>query len=110
MRAALALLGGLPASLPDKVAVVEADGPRLTLRFTHGPLVVWGDSSRALAKTLALRAVLARYEEAGKTCVYMDVSVPDRVLAAPRAQVTPGQSLRLSASMCASGSSRVFGG
>jgi cell division septal protein FtsQ len=83
VRAALALLAGLPASMPAKIAVVEADGSQLTLRFAHGPLVVWGDSTRAVAKTLALRAVLARYDEAGETCVYMDVSVPDRVLARP---------------------------
>lgn len=83
VRAGLSLLGSLPASMPAKIAVVEADGPRLTLRFTHGPLVSWGDSSRTYAKTLALRAVLARYDEAGKTCVFMDVSVPDRVLARP---------------------------
>lgn len=83
VRAALAVLAGLPASMPAKIAVVEADGSQLTLRFAHGPLVVWGDATRAVAKTLALRAVLTRYEEAGKTCVYMDVSVPDRVLARP---------------------------
>jgi hypothetical protein len=83
LRAALALLAGLPASMPSQIAVVEASGPQLTFRFSHGPLVVWGDSSRSFAKTLALRAVLARYQEAGRTCVYLDVSVPDRVLARP---------------------------
>jgi cell division septal protein FtsQ len=83
VRAALALLGGLPASMPAKIAVVEADGAQLSLRFADGPVVVWGDSSRSLAKTVALRAVLDRYAQAGETCVYMDVSVPDRVLARP---------------------------
>ncbi len=83
VRAALSVLSGLPASMPAQIAVVEADGPQLSLRFARGPLVAWGDSSRAFAKSLALRAVLARYEDAGKTCAYMDVSVPDRVLARP---------------------------
>jgi cell division septal protein FtsQ len=83
VRAALALLSGLPASMPAKIAVVEADGAQLSLRFAGGPVVTWGDSSRSLAKTMALRAVLDRYAQAGETCVYMDVSVPDRVLARP---------------------------
>ena len=83
VRAALALLAGLPAGMRPRIAVVAADGPQLTLRFVDGPLVAWGDSSRALAKTLALEAVLGEYGRAGKTCTYMDVSVPDRVLARP---------------------------
>jgi len=83
LRAALTLLAGLPAPLTAAIAVIEADGPQLTFRFADGPLVAWGDSSRALAKTLALRAVLGEYEKAGKTCTYIDVSVPDRVLARP---------------------------
>jgi hypothetical protein len=83
VHAALSLLQGLPASMRGEIAVVEADGPQLTLRFAGGPLVVWGDSSRSLAKTMALRAVLDRYAQAGKTCVYIDVSVPDRVLGRP---------------------------
>ena len=81
--AALSLLAVLPASMRFAVAVVEADGTRLTLRFGDGPLVVWGEPSRALAKTLALDAVLGEYGRAGKTCTYADVSVPDRVLARP---------------------------
>ncbi len=81
--AALSVLAGLPATMPSQVAVAAADGPQLTLRFTDGPLVVWGDSSRALAKTLALEAVLGEYRQAGKTCTFLDVSVPDRVLARP---------------------------
>jgi cell division septal protein FtsQ len=83
VRAALSLLAGLPPSMPAQIAVVAADGPQLTLRFADGPLVAWGDSSRALAKTLALEAVLGEYEQAGKTCIFLDVSVPDRVLGRP---------------------------
>ena len=84
VRNALAVIGGLPSSLRGDVAVAEASGDsQLTLRFAGGPLVVWGDASRSQAKTLALRAVLSRYREVGKTCTFADISVPDRVLARP---------------------------
>jgi hypothetical protein len=43
----------------------------------------WGDAARTLAKTVALRTVLARYEDEGKTCTQLDVSIPDRTLARP---------------------------
>jgi hypothetical protein len=81
---ALAVIVGLPSSLRGDVAVAEASGDsQLTLRFAGGPLVVWGEPSRSQAKTLALRAVLSRYRETGKTCTFADISVPDRVLARP---------------------------
>jgi len=84
VRNALAVIAGLPTSLRADVAVAEASGDaQLTLRFAGGPLVMWGDASRSQAKTLALRAVLSRYQQAGKTCTFADVSVPDRVLARP---------------------------
>lgn len=82
--AAVAVVQGLPRALREAVAVIEApDDARLTLRFAGGPLVVWGDTSRSPAKTLALRAVLARYRRASIACTFADVSVPDRVLARP---------------------------
>ena len=84
VRAALPVVAVLPAALRDKLAVVEVSKDGLvTLRFAGGPVVVWGDSKRSLAKTLALRAVLDRYSSSGKTCTYADVSIPDRVLARP---------------------------
>ena len=60
----------------------HADG-QLTLRFAGGPVVAWGDAERTLAKSLALRAVLARYATAGTAVRLLDVSIPDRVLARP---------------------------
>jgi hypothetical protein len=84
MRAALAVLESLPRSVREQIAVVEAaPGGQLTLRFAGGPLVTWGTAVRSAAKTLALRAVLARYAAAHATCTFLDVSVPDRVLARP---------------------------
>jgi len=84
VKAALLVLEGLPSSLRRDVAVVEAgeDGG-LDLRFAGGPVVVWGGAARSLAKTLALRAVLSTYKESGQACTFVDVSVPDRVLARP---------------------------
>ncbi|NLE22384.1 MAG: FtsQ-type POTRA domain-containing protein [Actinobacteria bacterium] len=73
----------LPRSLQRRLAVVESDDGQLTLRFDGGPVVVWGDAGRALAKTVAMRTVLREYESAGKTCTQMDVSIPDRTLARP---------------------------
>ena len=62
---------------------MEDDGGQLTLRFAGGPVAAWGDASRTLAKTVALRTVLAEYAETGKTCTQLDVSIPDRTLAKP---------------------------
>ena len=79
----LGVITALPTSLRRSLAAVEDDGGQLTLRFDAGPVAVWGDSSRTLAKTVALRTVLAQYAEAGKTCTQLDVSIPDRALAKP---------------------------
>ena len=68
----------------DRLAVVEVTPEgQLTLRFAGGPVVVWGGAERTLAKTLALRVVLDRYETVSKDCAFVDVSIPDRVLARP---------------------------
>lgn len=84
VRAALPVVAGLPRVLRDRLAVVEvtAEG-QLTLRFSEGLAVVWGGAERTLAKTLALGVVLDRYEAVSKDCDFVDVSIPDRVLARP---------------------------
>lgn len=79
----LEVITALPRSLRRRLAVVENDTGQLTLRFTGGPVATWGDAERSLAKTVALRTVLSRYEAAGKTCTQIDVSIPDRSLAKP---------------------------
>ena len=84
LRAALPVVAGLPRALRDRLAVVEVTPEgQLTLRFAGGPVAVWGGAERTLAKTLALRVVLDRYETASKDCAFVDVSIPDRVLARP---------------------------
>jgi cell division septal protein FtsQ len=83
-RAALPVVAGLPRALRERLAVVEVTGEsQLTLRFADGPVVVWGGAERTLAKTLALKVVLDRYEAASRHCTFVDVSIPDRVLARP---------------------------
>jgi hypothetical protein len=84
LRGALPVVAGLPRALRQRLAVVEVtmEG-QLTLRFADGPVVVWGGAERTLAKTLALKVVLDRYEAASKDCTFADVSIPDRVLARP---------------------------
>lgn len=84
VRAALPVVAGLPRALRDRLAVVEVTPEgQLTLRFAGGPVVVWGGAERTLAKTLALGVVLDRYEAVSKGCDFVDVSIPDRVLARP---------------------------
>ena len=83
-RAALRVVAGLPRALRERLAVVEVTREgQLTLHFTGGPVVVWGGAERTLAKALALRVVLDRYETESKACTFVDVSIPDRVLARP---------------------------
>jgi len=81
---ALPVVAGLPGDVRGRLSVVEttSDG-QLILRFTGGPVVVWGGVERTRAKTLALALVLDRYATASKDCVFVDVSLPDRVLARP---------------------------
>jgi len=84
IRAALPVVAGLPRALYERLAVVEVTPEgQLTLRFAGGPVVVWGGAERTLAKTLALGVVLDRYETVSKDCAFVDVSIPDRVLARP---------------------------
>jgi cell division septal protein FtsQ len=79
----LTVITALPNSYRRELASVEEKEGQLTLRFTGGPVAAWGDAERTLAKTVALRTVLKQYEEAGKTCTMIDVSLPDRTLAKP---------------------------
>jgi hypothetical protein len=79
----LRVVTALPGSLRRRLAVVQNDDGQITLRFAGGPVATWGDSERTLAKTVALRTVLAHYEDAGSTCTELDVSIPDRVIARP---------------------------
>jgi len=79
----LTVITALPNSYRRELAAVEEKEGQLTLRFAGGPVAAWGDAERTLAKTVALRTVLRRYEEAGKTCTMIDVSLPDRTLAKP---------------------------
>ena len=84
IRDALPVVAGLPRALLERLAVIEVTPEgQLTLRFGGGPVVVWGGAERTLAKTLALGAVLARYQGTSQECVFVDVSIPDRVLARP---------------------------
>jgi hypothetical protein len=79
----LRVITALPGSLRRRLTAVQDDAGQLTLRFADGPVTAWGDSSRTLAKTIALRTVLAAYADAGKICTELDVSLPDRTLAKP---------------------------
>jgi cell division septal protein FtsQ len=82
-RLAVTVIAGLPQSLRDRLAVAVVKDGRVTLRFGDGLLAVWGEGERGLAKTMAMQAVLARYDARSIDCTYIDVSTPDRVLARP---------------------------
>jgi cell division septal protein FtsQ len=79
----LHVVAALPRSLQRRLVTVVTDEGQITLYLDGGPVVVWGDAERTLAKTVALRTVLRAYESAGKQCTRMDVSIPDRTLAKP---------------------------
>jgi cell division septal protein FtsQ len=79
----LRVITALPNSYRRRLAAVEDEDGQITLRFSGGPVATWGDDRRTLAKTVALRTVLAEYRKAGKTCTQIDVSIPDRTLAKP---------------------------
>ena len=84
VRAALPVIAGLPRGLQNSLDVLQTSAAGLlTLRFHGGLTVMWGNTQRSVAKTLALRAVLARYTAVGKTCTFVDVSTPDTSLARP---------------------------
>lgn len=78
-RDAVAVLGAAPKALRAFVADVARgpDGLRVTL--TNGPLVQFGDATRARAKWIAIARVLGDPRAAGAT--YLDVRVPERPVA-----------------------------
>lgn len=83
VRAALTVLGALPAALRRDVLGAGATDTSVRVYVASGPTVEFGGTTRLTAKVLALRAVLGRYRARGVTCTFVDVSVPDRPLAAP---------------------------
>lgn len=82
-RLAVSVVVALPPALRTRPAIVVAEDGWVTLRFTDGLEVVWGDGERLRAKRIALRKVLNEYEREGVSCTYIDVSTPDRALARP---------------------------
>lgn len=84
VASALHVVRLLPAKVRGSLRTVQASKQGdLTLRFSGGLVVKWGDRGRSAAKSLALKAVLAAYARAGQDPDSLDVSVPDRVLARP---------------------------
>ncbi len=80
---AVDVIAGLPKALRKRLDYVTVSDDEVMLHYSSGLEVVWGNSERALAKTIAFRTVLKRYEASDTTCTFVDVSAPDRVLARP---------------------------
>lgn len=80
---ALRVILALPEGQREALAAVQVADGQITLQFSQGLTVIWGDAARTRAKALSLCAVLQRYEASGRRCTFMDVSVPDRVLGQP---------------------------
>jgi cell division septal protein FtsQ len=83
VRASLAALAALPARLRHETASAAATATSIRLIVTGGPVIEVGDTRNLRMKMLALRAVLGRYAARHIACTFVDVSVPDRPLAAP---------------------------
>ncbi len=85
LRAALAVLTGLPGTVGRRVRVVDVQpGGQVTLSLDAGLEVEFGDTTRLVAKALALRAVLQAYDRRHVHPTFVDVSIPDRPLGRPR--------------------------
>jgi cell division protein FtsQ len=78
-REAVAAMGAAPAGMRNFVQSVEygPDGMRLQLR--NGPLLEFGDATRARAKWIAAARVLGDPRGAGAS--YIDVRIPERPVA-----------------------------
>jgi cell division protein FtsQ len=84
---ALAVAGGAPPELRDRVARLWS-GPRgLTLDLRDGPDLVFGSGADAARKWAAAARVLADPSSAGAT--YLDLRVPERVAAGGLGPVEP---------------------
>jgi hypothetical protein len=83
VRAALTVLGRLPVALWREVLGAGATDTSIRVYVAGGPTVEFGGTAGLTAKMFALKAVLGRYHARGVTCTFVDVSVPDRPLAAP---------------------------
>ncbi len=74
---ALKLLAAAPSGWLARISQVTTNGPQgITAQIRGGPVIYFGDSSRARAKWLALAAVLADPGSAG--AAYIDVTDPER--------------------------------
>ena len=82
-RLAVNVVAGLTGSLRERLAVAVVHGGRVTLHFSDGLLVEWGDGERGVAKTMALPEVLADYGKRGIKPTWIDVSAPERPLGRP---------------------------
>ena len=82
-RLAVNVVAGLTGSLRERLAVAVVHDGRVTLHFSDGPLVEWGDGERGTAKTKALRRVLEDYDKHGINPTWIDVSTPERSLGRP---------------------------
>jgi len=92
---ALAVAGGAPRPLRDRIERLWS-GPRgLTLALRDGPDLVFGSSADAARKWLAAVRVLADPSAAG--AIYLDLRVPERVAAGGLGTVEDDPDLPLSA-------------
>jgi cell division septal protein FtsQ len=80
---AVRVIAALPATQRRQLSYVDADDDIVTLHYRNGLEAVWGDGDRPVAKTAAIRLVLRRYKAKRVKCAFIDVSIPDRVLARP---------------------------
>lgn len=77
VRAAAAVVGGLPAALASRVRSVSAGAPGVTLVLRSGRTVVWGSPAHAAQKAAEMAALLRT------GAAYIDVSDPQYAVTRP---------------------------
>ncbi len=76
---AVAVFAAAPPALRPRVTRSLRGSKGLTLELRNGPLLVFGDATRPVAKWMAAARVLAEPSTAG--ALYLDLRVPERVAA-----------------------------
>lgn len=86
-RAAIAILGGAPDELLERVERARSGPKGLQLELVRGPDLIFGSASRLRAKWAAAARVLA--DTGAQGAVYLDLRIPERTAAGGVGPIEP---------------------